>query len=85
MNLEAFEKNLNSHYTNLSEMLSAILETEVENQAFLRTLLINQAILFEKNDPSKTAGEYEQEFIETVNELKNEKLATVVNRISNSK
>lgn len=48
MNLETFEKNLKSHNTNLSEMLSAILETEVENQALLRTILINQAIQFEK-------------------------------------
>ncbi|WP_157593261.1 hypothetical protein [Rufibacter tibetensis] len=43
---------------------------------------MNQAILFEKYDPSKTASEYEQEFMEKVNGLKNEKLASVVNRIS---
>jgi len=82
MDLEAFEKNINSHDSSLSEMLSAVLETEIENQALLRTLLMNQAILFEKQDPSKTASEYEQEFMKIVNDLKNEKLASVVNRIS---
>jgi hypothetical protein len=63
-------------------MLSAILETEIENQAILRTLLVNQAIMFEDNDPSKSANEYEQEFMELVNRLKNDKLASIVSRIS---
>lgn len=43
---------------------------------------MNQAMMFEKHDPSKSASEYEQEFMEIVNDLKNEKLASVVNRIS---
>lgn len=43
---------------------------------------MNQAILFENQDPSKAANEYEQEFMEIVNDLKNEKLTSVANRIS---
>lgn len=82
MDIEEFEKNINSNDSSLTEMLSAILETEIENQALLRTLLVNQAIMFEDNDPSKSANEYEQEFMELVNRLKNDKLASIVSRIS---
>lgn len=63
-------------------MLSAILEIEVKKYALLNTLLMNQAILFGNQDPTKTAKAYEQEYMEIINQMKNDKLASVVNRIS---
>jgi hypothetical protein len=82
MNFEDFEQNINKHDVKLSEMLSAIIETEAENQALLLVILRNQALMFQKMDPSKTALEYEDQFVDLVNKEKNLKLAKLVDRLS---
>lgn len=82
MNIEEIERNLNSHRTDIVSLLSALLETEIENQALLRVILINQAYQAEKDDPSRDAVHYENEFIDSVNKLKNEKLAEIIKYLS---
>lgn len=82
MDLENFEKDLNKHTMDLGEAIGALVEIEVMNQAILKTILQNQALQFEQQDPSKSANDYLQEFLAEINGYKNEQLAEVVKRIS---
>jgi len=78
MNIEDIERNLNIHHPTQDQIFSSLLEAVIENNALLRTLLMSQATILAKQDPTKSAVEYENELVDIVNQLKNEKLAVIV-------
>ena len=78
MNIEDIERNLNIHHPTQDQIFSLLLEAVIENNALLRTLLMSQATILAKQDPTKSAVEYENELVDIVNQLKNEKLAVIV-------
>ncbi|MBL4577112.1 MAG: hypothetical protein JKX74_01490 [Flavobacteriales bacterium] len=70
--IDSIEANLNKYPTDINKVLSAILETEIENQAMLNVIL---AELSETDEKA-------QELMDQVNKKRIERLVEVFTRLS---
>ncbi|MBL4734764.1 MAG: hypothetical protein JKY18_05420 [Flavobacteriales bacterium] len=70
--IDSIEANLNKYPTDINKVLSAILETEIENQAMLSVILAELSETDEKT----------QELMDQVNKKRIERLVEVFTRLS---
>ncbi|MEQ8628423.1 hypothetical protein [Ekhidna sp.] len=82
MNINDFEANIGSHNISFESLMSCLLETQIENQAFMRVMLSNQAIS-EADGEIDLAIDFEKDYINKVNKLKDEILAQKMSAYSN--
>lgn len=81
MDIDNLEKSLNSYgFGDMSNLIGSMFELQLQNNALLRTILINQAKQEARTDSSKTSEEYEKEFIELANKLQHEKMAELLSK-----